>query len=89
MLRRDTDVRRCHRWLGGMLTNYKTVKQSIKRLEEKSAVLENGEASGFNKKELLDMTREVEKLDFARRRIGDTVDDLWGLSDAFDLFEEK
>lgn len=30
-------------WLGGMLTNYKTVKQSIKRLEEKSVILENAE----------------------------------------------
>ena len=42
-----------HRWLGGMLTNYKTVKQSIKRLEEKSAILENADESGFNKKEIL------------------------------------
>ena len=32
-----------HRWLGGMLTNYKTVKQSIKRLEEKTAALENAQ----------------------------------------------
>ena len=35
-----------HRWLGGMLTNYKTVKQSIKRLEEKTAVLAKAETSG-------------------------------------------
>ena len=49
-----------HRWLGGMLTNYKTVKQSIKRLEEKSAVLANADTSGYSKKELLDLTREVE-----------------------------
>lgn len=39
-----------HRWLGGMLTNYKTVKQSIKRLEEKTAVLANAETSGYSKK---------------------------------------
>ena len=39
-----------HRWLGGMLTNYKTVKQSIKRLEEKTAALENAAESGFGKK---------------------------------------
>ena len=67
-----------HRWLGGMLTNYKTVKQSIKRLEEKAAILENGEASGYNKKELLDMTREVEKL---QRSLGG-INDMKGLPDA-------
>ena len=67
-----------HRWLGGMLTNYKTVKQSIKRLEEKSTVLANAEASGYNKKELLDMTREVEKLE---RSLGG-IKDMKGLPDA-------
>ena len=67
-----------HRWLGGMLTNYKTVKQSIKRLEEKSAVLENADNSGYNKKELLDMTREVEKLE---RSLGG-IKDMKGLPDA-------
>ena len=67
-----------HRWLGGMLTNYKTVKQSIKRLEEKAAVLENAENSGFNKKELLDMTREVEKLE---RSLGG-IKNMKGLPDA-------
>ena len=51
-----------HRWLGGMLTNYKTVKQSIKRLEEKTAALENAAEGGFNKKEILEMQRDVEKL---------------------------
>ena len=67
-----------HRWLGGMLTNYKTVKQSIKRLEEKAAVLANAETSGYNKKELLDMTREVEKLE---RSLGG-IKDMKGLPDA-------
>ena len=52
-----------HRWLGGMLTNFKTVKQSIKRLEEKSLVLQNAEQSGFNKKEILGLQREVDKLE--------------------------
>ena len=50
-----------YRWLGGMLTNYKTVKQSIKRLEEKTAALENAAEGGFNKKEILEMQRDVEK----------------------------
>ncbi|MFC3625954.1 30S ribosomal protein S2 [Vogesella amnigena] len=67
-----------HRWLGGMLTNYKTVKQSIKRLEDKRAQLEAGDQSGFNKKELLDMQREVEKLE---RSLGG-IKDMKGLPDA-------
>ena len=67
-----------HRWLGGMLTNYKTVKQSIKRLEEKSAVLANADTSGYSKKELLDLTREVEKLE---RSLGG-IKNMKGLPDA-------
>ena len=67
-----------HRWLGGMLTNYKTVKQSIKRLEEKTTVLANAENSGYNKKELLDLTREVEKLE---RSLGG-IKNMKGLPDA-------
>ena len=52
-----------HRWLGGMLTNYKTVKQSIKRLDERQLTLETAKASGgLSKKELLDLEREVGKL---------------------------
>lgn len=67
-----------YRWLGGMLTNYKTVKQSIKRLEDKSAALENAAEGGFNKKEILDMQREVEKLE---RSLGG-IKDMKGLPDA-------
>ena len=67
-----------YRWLGGMLTNYKTVKQSIKRLEEKSVILENAEQSGLNKKELLDLQREVDKL---QRSLGG-IKDMKGLPDA-------
>ncbi|AOX99487.1 30S ribosomal protein S2 [Jeongeupia sp. USM3] len=66
-----------HRWLGGMLTNYKTVKQSIKRLEELQAILAD-ENSGYGKKELLDIQREVEKLD---RSLGG-IKDMKGLPDA-------
>ncbi|MFK5913883.1 MAG: 30S ribosomal protein S2 [Woeseiaceae bacterium] len=51
-----------HRWLGGMLTNFKTVKQSIRRLKELEAMMEKG-VEGRNKKEILTMTREMEKLD--------------------------
>lgn len=67
-----------YRWLGGMLTNYKTVKQSIKRLEEKTAALENAAEGGFNKKEILEMQRDVEKLE---RSLGG-IKDMKGLPDA-------
>jgi len=49
-----------HRWLGGMLTNFKTVKQSVKRLNEMEAAL--NEAGKLSKKEALLQQREVEKL---------------------------
>ena len=50
-----------HRWLGGMLTNFETVKKSIKKLEVKGALLEKAD-NGLSKKELLDLNREVAKL---------------------------
>lgn len=50
-----------HRWLGGTLTNWKTVSQSIARLKEIDARLENG-AEGLTKKERLGMEREQGKL---------------------------
>ena len=51
-----------HRWLGGMLTNYKTIKSSIKRLKDLEFLAEEN-FSQFNKKESLMMTREMEKLE--------------------------
>ena len=53
-----------HRWLGGMLTNWKTISQSIKRLREAEEALEEGEA-GLTKKELLKLTRQRDKLERA------------------------
>ncbi len=53
-----------HRWLGGMLTNWKTISNSIKRLRELEKQLE-GEAHGLTKKELLRLTRERDKLERA------------------------
>ena len=53
-----------HRWLGGMLTNWKTVSHSIKRLRELDEVLSDG-AVGSTKKEILDLTRERDKLERA------------------------
>ena len=53
-----------HRWLGGMLTNFKTIRQSIKRLKELEAMAADGSLEArFNKKEQLTLTREMEKLD--------------------------
>ena len=72
-----------YRWLGGMLTNYKTVKQSIKRLEDKLALLGDAEQSGYNKKELLDLQREVEKLE---RSLGG-IKDMKGLPDAIFIID--
>lgn len=51
-----------HRWLGGTLTNWKTVSQSIRRLKEIDAKQEKGEYEGLTKKEKLNLAREREKL---------------------------
>jgi small subunit ribosomal protein S2 len=52
-----------HRWLGGMLTNYKTVRQSVKRLKELEGMTEEGGFEALTKKEVLGLKREQEKLD--------------------------
>jgi small subunit ribosomal protein S2 len=51
-----------HRWLGGMLTNFETVKKSIKKLETKQELLGKSSESGLSKKELLDLNRSIAKL---------------------------
>lgn len=67
-----------HRWLGGMLTNWKTITASIKRLHELEEMLNSEEiAEGLTKKELLNLTREQEKLD---RSLGG-IKDMGGLPD--------
>jgi small subunit ribosomal protein S2 len=77
-------ARRCgmpyvdHRWLGGMLTNYKTVRQSIFRLKEMKEMKEKGLFEGMIKKEALVMTRELEKLE---RSLGG-IEHMGGLPDA-------
>ena len=65
-----------HRWLGGTLTNWKTISHSIQRLRELEDLFE-GEAKGLTKKELLQLTREREKLE---RSIGG-IKDMGGLPD--------
>jgi len=52
-----------HRWLGGMLTNWTTVSQSIRRLRELESRFESGEINQLTKKEALQITREQEKLE--------------------------
>ncbi|MEM6901718.1 MAG: 30S ribosomal protein S2 [Pseudomonadota bacterium] len=53
-----------HRWLGGMLTNWKTISVSIKRLRELEEIVAQGQ-QGRTKKEMLQLTRELDRLDRA------------------------
>jgi small subunit ribosomal protein S2 len=67
-----------YRWLGGMLTNYKTVKQSIKRLKDIEAMARDGTLDKLPKKEALQYQREIVKFD---RSLGG-IKDMNGLPDA-------
>ena len=60
-----------HRWLGGMMTNWKTISKSINRLRETTDILAKGDESGLKKKELLMMARERDKLELALGGIKD------------------
>ena len=60
-----------HRWLGGTLTNWRTISGSIARLRELEGVLDGGDAGGRTKKELLQLTREREKLELSLGGIKD------------------
>ena len=66
------------RWLGGTLTNFKTVRGTIKRLKDMEQQLEDGSAANLTKKEALDFQRNVEKLN---KSIGG-IKDMAGLPDA-------
>ncbi len=66
------------RWLGGMLTNFKTVKVSLKKLREMEQLVADGGLENMSKKEALDFTRELEKLNKAMGGIKD----MNGLPDA-------
>jgi small subunit ribosomal protein S2 len=67
-----------HRWLGGMLTNYKTIRQSIRRLRDLEAQSQDGTFEKLTKKEALMRRREMEKLELS---IGG-IKDMGGLPDA-------
>ena len=60
-----------HRWLGGTLTNWATVSNSIKQLRELNAMFESGGGQGLTKKELLDLERRRDKLQRALGGIAD------------------
>jgi small subunit ribosomal protein S2 len=77
-----------HRWLGGMLTNFKTIKQSIRRLEEIEEMSNDGTFERLIKKEVLGLTREQAKLE---RTLGG-IKDMDSLPDAIfviDVGHEK
>ncbi|MGQ0696811.1 MAG: 30S ribosomal protein S2 [Panacagrimonas sp.] len=73
----ETEAQRCgmpyvsQRWLGGALTNFKTIKGSIKRLAEMEKQIEDGSINRLSKKEQLLFSREIEKL---RRSLGGIKD---------------
>jgi small subunit ribosomal protein S2 len=67
-----------HRWLGGMLTNYKTIRASIKRLRELETQSQDGTFDKLTKKEALMRSRDLEKLE---RSLGG-IKDMGGLPDA-------
>ncbi len=66
------------RWLGGTLTNFKTVKGSIKRLKDMTAARENGDWERLSKKEALTTSRDIEKLE---KSLGG-IQDMTGTPDA-------
>ena len=78
------EARRCgmpyvdDRWLGGMMTNFKTLKLSVKRLKDLEAAMEEGNFEKLSKKEALTLQREMDKL---RKSIGG-IKDMGGLPDA-------
>ena len=72
-----------HRWLGGMLTNFKTVKGSIKRLKDMDAMIADGSMERLTKKEQLMNGREREKLE---RSLGG-IKDMGGVPDALFIID--
>ena len=60
-----------HRWLGGTLTNWSTVSNSIKQLKELNSMFESGSGQGLTKKELLDLERRRDKLQMSLGGIAD------------------
>lgn len=72
-----------HRWLGGMLTNWKTLRQSINRLKDLEVQAQDGTFAKLTKREALERTREMEKLE---RALGG-VKNMGGLPDALFIID--
>ena len=74
-----------YRWLGGMLTNYKTIKQSIRRINELEKMYEDGTINKLSKKEALGVERTLEKL---RLSLGG-IREMGGLPDLIFIVDAK
>lgn len=89
VIRETAESCRCpyvnHRWLGGMLTNFKTVKNSIQRLKDLDAQVAEGDLEKLSKKEALHLQRERAKLE--RSLAG--IKDMSGLPDALFVIDVK
>ena len=74
-----------HRWLGGMLTNYKTVRQSIKKLAQLQKMKEDGTLSSLTKKEYLQNLRTIEKLE----KVLGGIKEMGGIPDAIVVIDSN
>ena len=74
-----------HRWLGGMLTNFQTIKNSIDRMKSIENMVEDGSIKNYKKKEALGMEKELVKL---KRTLGG-IKDMKGLPDAIFVIDPK
>ena len=74
-----------HRWLGGMLTNFQTIKKSVDRMKSIQAMVDDGSINRYKKKEALGMEKELVKLD---RNLGG-IRDMKGLPSAMFVVDPK
>jgi len=74
-----------HRWLGGTLTNFQTIKNSVDRMKNIESMVEDGSISKYKKKEALKMEKELTKL---RRTLGG-IKDMKGLPSAIFIIDPK
>ena len=87
----ESEAKRCgmpyvsHRWLGGMLTNYKTVKQSIKRLDQLEKMKEDGSLESLTKKEMLQNLRSIDKLE----KVLGGIKEMGGIPDAIVVIDSN
>ena len=74
-----------NRWLGGLLTNFQTVKKSIDRMKKLEGMRDDGSFEGFKKKEALGYEREIKKLNF----VFDGIRELGGVPDIIFIVDPK